>query len=83
METEIRYIHRRFTALLPPGSLSQASSSWAFVTHRETQPGHYPTFGEFQRFFVSHVAAAVVARVYAHFNELRRRARAFVLHEAR
>ena len=51
--------------------------------HRETQPGHYPTFGEFQRFFVSHVAAAVVARVYAHFNELRRRARAFVLHEAR
>ena len=30
--------------------------------------------GVFQHFFVSHVAAAVVARVYAHLTELRRRA---------
>ena len=46
-------------------------------------PGTILPSANFQRFFVSHVAAAVVARVYAHFNELRRRARAFVLHEAR
>ena len=72
MIVEITYLLARIEEAVSNGS-----------RHRETQPGHYPTFGEFQRFFVSHVAAAVVARVYAHFNELRRRARAFVLHEAR